>query len=1261
MKNIFFILLAFLFCLTASAQNVNVVSNTGVQKIAVGTSNGLGQIINEQFANKTNFTEAGTATFTIVSNALQVSSASGSLVYTNVANQTAYGVTNLEDWVQTCQVTVGTITATSFGIGIGVNSTIGGSSLTAFVNLSSGSQGTLSITANSLTTSSNTPLTVAAGHVLTYTLRRSKNVITFTVFNANNNLSQTVSLPMNMGFSRAVNQILPTAGNFTIFALGGTHTIDNWVIKSDAVKNAVLFIGDSIFEGYAGANSNSRTMDVLAKTFNENFTSIASQSNTTADFSATEILSLAPTKIIINLGINNIGGGQSAATAFTNLQSLISSITALTNPNTNSAYAVGTDVFICTILPRESNLSTIQTFNSSIRSTYTTSVIELEKPFLNASGTAMDSTLYADIRNTAVHPNDKGNQLMAEIIGNYQPLNFQKKSYEEKYFMPVVQNLNGRATVGNRFTNSDSNALVISHTSNSAQLKLTQQNSGQGVSFLSSSAGGLNIIQNGNFIDGSYIAYSAAPSIFYADGTTFRFYMNSGATPNAVFTPAEKVRITSSGIYSIGGGATPGTVSNPTAHFHSASGTTAANTAPLKLALVAPALNTTPEKYAVEADSATGGGNIYYTNAAGTRKAIDFISDSTKNNTDSIQAHLAPTAALLDSSSKQASTAFVQRNALSFKLSRIFPTRYSYQAAPIFTGGIGSNWLEFLNIGNFANTTDSIAIEAVGLIASAGRVTLSRNMVFDSAQSKWISPIKGALGYGAGCLEIGGEAIILHSTPAGVNFSDVPHEILLASANGTDGVTGHKITTGYFTQSKAPFFANYDSAAYDIAQTNNAWNSPASTNPLFWSRSERNKFSDNDFFRSEVNGSIGWGAYYNLKSRGTIVTKTTVVTGDTLGRYGWKGYDGTNDIINAAIDGYVSGTVSTGVVRGNIRFSTSPTNTAGLRPRMEITGDSIINIIGSSTRGILTNSTSVPSYSGVGFSPALTTSTGWLTQSLSNTTGGYLIYGFSTTSNTASSLLFRGWGGGTAPTVANTIFRANKWDGANNSTTLASSEIGWQWDNNGTVVARMLGDGNFSVSQTGSPTAKVHIGAGTTAASTAPLKFTTGTNMTVAEAGAFEYTTPQLFFTNGGAQRQEIPLIQQSRVSTQYDNTTTTLGDVTGLTATVVAGKIYRFEATLFSTSDVAGGIKAAIGGTATATSIRYEVLITDAGLTTQGRQTALAGATGVTAVTAALIKIEGTITVNAAGTITCQAAQNANTGTTSVLTGSTFVLTEML
>jgi hypothetical protein len=45
------------------------------------------------------------------------------------------------------------------------------------------------------------------------------------------------------------------------------------------------------------------------------------------------------------------------------------------------------------------------------------------------------------------------------------------------------------------------------------------------------------------------------------------------------------------------------------------------------------------------------------------------------------------------------------------------------------------------------------------------------------------------------------------------------------------------------------------------------------------------------------------------------------------------------------------------------------------------------------------------------------------------------------------------------------------------------------------------------------PTARLHIAAGTATASTAPLKFTSGTNLTTAEAGAMEFNGTNLFFS----------------------------------------------------------------------------------------------------------------------------------------------------
>ena len=136
-----------------------------------------------------------------------------------------------------------------------------------------------------------------------------------------------------------------------------------------------------------------------------------------------------------------------------------------------------------------------------------------------------------------------------------------------------------------------------------------------------------------------------------------------------------------------------------------------------------------------------------------------------------------------------------------------------------------------------------------------------------------------------------------------------------------------------------------------------------------------------------------------------------------------------------------------------------------------------------------------------------------------------------------------------------------------------------------------------------------------------------------------------------------------ARVSTQFDKTSdTTLANVTGLSRNVEAGRTYAFTAVLYTTSNVAGGVKAAIGGTATATSIIYQADVLDGSTqATVGtaRATALAATVGdVTAVTAARITITGTIVVNAAGTLTVQFAQNTSNGSaSSVLVNSSFQL----
>jgi len=143
----------------------------------------------------------------------------------------------------------------------------------------------------------------------------------------------------------------------------------------------------------------------------------------------------------------------------------------------------------------------------------------------------------------------------------------------------------------------------------------------------------------------------------------------------------------------------------------------------------------------------------------------------------------------------------------------------------------------------------------------------------------------------------------------------------------------------------------------------------------------------------------------------------------------------------------------------------------------------------------------------------------------------------------------------------------------------------------------------------------------------------------------------------------ETLLLNKKRTTASFDKTSdTTLANITGLSVNVLAGKIYKFEATLYCTSNVGGGVKFSIGGTATATAVIFEGL-TIQGTITQGRSSVLGSPVGqVTAVTQSQTIIRGTINVNAGGALTVQFAQNASNGAaSSVLAGSTFEVENIL
>jgi len=97
----------------------------------------------------------------------------------------------------------------------------------------------------------------------------------------------------------------------------------------------------------------------------------------------------------------------------------------------------------------------------------------------------------------------------------------------------------------------------------------------------------------------------------------------------------------------------------------------------------------------------------------------------------------------------------------------------------------------------------------------------------------------------------------------------------------------------------------------------------------------------------------------------------------------------------------------------------------------------------------------------------------------------------------------------------------------------------------GATIMLDHGNGRVGIGQS-SPTAKLHLGAGSTAASSAPIKLTSGTNMTTAEAGAIEFTTDDFFATiTTGAARKAFVLDDGTRLTSGRVPFATTNGRLT--------------------------------------------------------------------------------------------------------------------
>ena len=145
--------------------------------------------------------------------------------------------------------------------------------------------------------------------------------------------------------------------------------------------------------------------------------------------------------------------------------------------------------------------------------------------------------------------------------------------------------------------------------------------------------------------------------------------------------------------------------------------------------------------------------------------------------------------------------------------------------------------------------------------------------------------------------------------------------------------------------------------------------------------------------------------------------------------------------------------------------------------------------------------------------------------------------------------------------------------------------------NTGDVILASV-SGNVGIGRdtaSGAITARLHLGAGTATAGTAPLKFTPGTLLTTPEAGSLGYDGTEFYATTSTASREIIARVLKG--SATLDFSSTAAGAVTDLTITVTGaadGDVVSLSVPNASQTST-GGFSAWVSATNTVT-VRYRI-----------------------------------------------------------------------
>lgn len=493
----------------------------------------IGTILTETWANLTAWSDVGTPVSAVSGGFLTLNGAAS--LSTNYVKNNTYGNFNIEKADFTWTEVVGTIAVSARGgLAFSLQGNVSSfpSSITVNLNLSATNQGKILWYYNNSTTlvqSSASAMTVVIGDVLTCKLSVFPDRYEMYVTNS----SGVAAVKDIFWIFNGPGAVYTTASSanfsFQNFGQGATlHKVGALTVTARQKKNIdYLWIGDSQTKGSTVYDFWSRFITKLNTQYHTVMEGNASPGNRCGDVNVTECALYNPKNIILFIGTNDVST-VGAATAFTNLQSLITSLGATITAAAPSGYSIANNnLFICTLFPRGSAI--YFTFNSSIKSTYSAANIIDLTPIVYDGTNNFPVTYSFD----TVHPNDLCHRMMTDTISTFLGL-----TTRENYFDRYLVNPGTPMTWINANIGAMNNA----------------------------SATNLGFGYYVDAVSGSTLSSTVDAAVFANDRSNhkFSFYYNVGLTAFATYTPTERwsfntTAITFSEAYNLISGTTTGT------------------------------------------------------------------------------------------------------------------------------------------------------------------------------------------------------------------------------------------------------------------------------------------------------------------------------------------------------------------------------------------------------------------------------------------------------------------------------------------------------------------------------------------------------------------------------------------------------------------------------------------------------------------------------------------------------------------------------